>query len=38
VISTSPGPGIRPAGTKVNIVQSSGKPPPRKHKHKKPKR
>lgn len=31
VISTSPGPGIRPAGTVVKIVQSSGKPTHRTH-------
>jgi hypothetical protein len=36
VISTSPGPSLQPAGTRVDIVQSSGKPTPKKHKRKKP--
>jgi Domain of unknown function DUF11 len=36
VISTSPGPGIRPPGTVVKIVQSSGKPKDRTHKHSRP--
>jgi hypothetical protein len=35
VISISPGPSLQPAGTRVDIVQSSGKPPPKKHKRKK---
>ena len=33
VISTSPGPGTDPAGTAVKIVESSGKPKPKRHKH-----
>lgn len=36
VISTSPGPSLWPAGTRVNLVQSSGKPAPKKHKRRKP--
>jgi hypothetical protein len=34
VISTSPGPSLQPVGRRVDIVQSSGKPP-KKHKRKK---
>jgi uncharacterized repeat protein (TIGR01451 family) len=33
VVSTSPGSGSRPAGTKVAIVESSGKPKPRRKHH-----